>query len=221
MTEQLNWTELKSYPGTITKTLSRIGWMEEKLWSALVISGVSMTGKWSAPSGGVGAHIKNSLYSNYITLFVHFEWGSQYQGKNTLLLHQSTDSGETHFSRQNVSGMSDLLTRQLCCPPFHLPPLLDLRSQSSVASAVGIWTQLSVARNKLAGELWPDLNREGSTVGQAGTQQPQCFPASPHDTEWLGRVSVCRQWRLTLQEHWEKGGQASPSAYSLFSDSRF
>lgn len=53
--------------------LSRIGQMEEKLWSGLVISGMSMIGKWSAPSGGVGAHVKSSLYSNHITLFVHFE----------------------------------------------------------------------------------------------------------------------------------------------------
>lgn len=36
--------------------------MEEKLWSGLVISGMS------APSGGVGAHVKSSLYSNHIPL---------------------------------------------------------------------------------------------------------------------------------------------------------
>lgn len=80
--------------------------------------------------------------------------------------------------------MSDLLTRQLGCPPCHLPPLLDLPSHPSVASAVGSWTQLSVARNKLAGELWLDLNREGTTVGRLGPSRPsasQQVPVILHD----------------------------------------
>ena len=47
--------------------------MEEKLRGGLVISGMSMIGKRSDPSGGVGAHVKSSIYSNHITLFVHFE----------------------------------------------------------------------------------------------------------------------------------------------------
>lgn len=142
-------------------------------------------------------------------------------GSEHLFPHLPPKSGEARSSRQNMSGMSYLLRRQLCCPPCHLPSLLGLPSCPSVASAVGHWTWLSVPRNKLAGELWPDLSREGTTTGQGGNQWPHASQQVPVMlNDWAGFLCIGSGGtpsRTTLR----KGSRASSSAYFLFSRSGF
>lgn len=75
--------------------------MEEKLWSALVISGVCV-GKVVSSSGGVGAHVKNSLYSNYITLFVH------------TLSEVVSSRGRKHLSSTSPQTLVRLISDRTC-----------------------------------------------------------------------------------------------------------
>lgn len=142
-----------------------------------------MTGKRSATSGGGEESLRVCLYSSpQIAPFVCLSGVAGAGGRQQPC--QPPEPGEAHASGQNVSG--DVISTykpQLCCPPCHLPSLLGLLSCPFAVSAVGSWTRLSVPSFKASRELWPVLNREGSTVGQGGDQQPQSFPAGLWGTE--------------------------------------
>lgn len=151
-----------------------------------------MTGKRSANRGGGEESLRICLYSSMqIAPLARFSGVAGAGGREQPC--QPPGPGEAHSSGQSVSGdVRPTYKPQLCCPPRHLPSLLGLLSCPFAVSAVGSWTRLSVPNFKASRELWPDLHREGSTVGQGGDQQPQSFPALSDGVELL-----C----LAIEEH--------------------